>query len=148
MKFSEITEQAWAELHPYLDTCLLPITGLTGEETPAEAGDKLERLRDVLDLIEVPYQGRVVTYPAVQYVPGQAYAGLLETVCSGLKTAGFRYVIAVTAAACVSGMLPASADLQLYVDAEAMASSPAEAKRTVAAQIEALWNRGSDQGQQ
>ena len=51
----------------YLDTCLLPVTGLTGKESPVEAGDRLEQLRDLLDLLEIPYHGRTVTYPAWHY---------------------------------------------------------------------------------
>lgn len=141
MKFSEIAKEQWAELQPYLDTCLLPITGLTGEESPWEAGDRLEELRDALDLIEIPYYGRVVTYPAVQYVTGQAQVKLLEDVCASLKDAGFRYVVAITAAARVSGMLPAAADLQLYVDPATLRASPDVVKRSVTAQIQSLWIR-------
>jgi 23S rRNA (pseudouridine1915-N3)-methyltransferase len=141
MKFSEIGKEQWAELQPYLDTCLLPITGLTGAEAPWEAAERLEELRDALDLIEIPYYGRVVTYPAVQYVPGQACGQLLENVCSALKSAGFRHVVAITAAASVSGMLPAAADLQLYVDPDSLRASPDDVKRAVTAQIQSLWNR-------
>ncbi|KIL41568.1 hypothetical protein SD70_06845 [Gordoniibacillus kamchatkensis] len=141
MKFSEIAKDQWAELQPYLDTCLLPITGLTGSESPWEAGDRLEELRDALDLIEIPYRGRVVTYPAVQYVPGQAGERILDDVCHALKEAGFRYVVAITAAARVSGMLPAAADLQLYVDPASLQASPDDARRSVTAQIQSLWTR-------
>jgi 23S rRNA (pseudouridine1915-N3)-methyltransferase len=144
MKFSEIGKEQWAELQPYLDTCLLPITGLTGTEPPWEAGERLEELRDALDLIEIPYYGRVVTYPAVQYVPGPAYGQLLENVCTALKAAGFRYVVAMTAAASVSGMLPAAADLQLYVDPDSLRAAPDDVKRAVTAQLQSLWNREID----
>ncbi|MGO4375464.1 DUF2487 family protein, partial [Paenibacillus sp. MCAF20] len=67
MKFSEIEKEQWEELRPYLDTCLLPVTGMDGSEQPYEATEWLERLRDIMDLIEIPFKGRVVTYPACHY---------------------------------------------------------------------------------
>lgn len=140
MKFGEIMQNDWTELKAYLDTCLLPITGLSGLEQPWEAGDRLEELRDAMDLIEIPFRGRVVTMPAVQYVPGQAYAALLEEVCANLRASGFRYIIAITAAAEASGMLPEEADLQLYVDSESLAASYEDVKASVTVQIQAMWN--------
>jgi hypothetical protein len=142
MKFSEIMQNDWEELKPYLDTCLLPITGLSGLEQPWEAGDRLEALRDAMDLIEIPYRGRIVTMPAVQYMPGQAYAALLEDLCVNLRASGFRHIIAITAAAEASGMLPAAADLQLYVDPESLAAAFEDVKASIDAQIQALWSRG------
>lgn len=140
MKFGEIMQNDWTELKAYLDTCLLPITGLSGLEQPWEAGDRLEELRDAMDLIEIPFRGRVVTMPAVQYVPGQAYAALLEEVCANLRASGFRYIIAITAAAEASGMLPEEADLQLYVDSESLAASYEDVKASVTVQIQTMWN--------
>ena len=67
MKFSDIEEQNWEQLAPYLDTCLLPLTGLDGTEKPWQATNALEKLRDFLDLIEIPFRGRIVTYPAAHY---------------------------------------------------------------------------------
>jgi 23S rRNA (pseudouridine1915-N3)-methyltransferase len=98
MKFSEFTADQWAELQPYLDTALLPVTGLTGAEMPHEAAEALERLRDVLDLIEGPFKGRVVTYPALQYGDWNGDAKrTAAAVCGGLKRAGFKYVIVAAA---------------------------------------------------
>lgn len=68
MKFSDIEEQTWDELRPYLDTAVLPVTGLNGGETPWEATRELEYLRDALDLIEIPFKGRIVTYPATIFL--------------------------------------------------------------------------------
>ncbi|WJH37540.1 YpiF family protein [Paenibacillus sp. CC-CFT747] len=67
VKFSEIREEQWKDLQPYLDTCLLPITGLTGTESPWMTTEALEMLRDIMDLVENPYKGRLVTYPALHY---------------------------------------------------------------------------------
>ncbi|WP_424766049.1 DUF2487 family protein [Paenibacillus sp. sgz302251] len=98
MKFSEIEREQWEELQPYLDTCLLPITGMSGMEKPYEATEWLERLRDMMDLIEIPFKGRVVTYPAWHYVSDNSeLIGMLNKWCASMKTVGFRYIIVVTA---------------------------------------------------
>lgn len=98
MKFSDIEREKWDELSPYLDTCLLPVTGLTGKETPYEATEKLEELRDVLDLVEVPFKGRVVTYPACHYVADQEGAGgMIAHLVDQLRHSGFAYIIIATA---------------------------------------------------
>ncbi|CAM3706241.1 MULTISPECIES: DUF2487 family protein [Paenibacillus] len=96
MKFSEVDEQTWPELQPYFDTCLIPFTGLTGQEPPWEATSALERLRDFMDLAEIPFKGRIVTYPAVQYGKTEDTT-LLNEVCHNVKKAGFKYVVVMTA---------------------------------------------------
>lgn len=96
MKFSEITSEDWVELQPYLDTCLIPYTALTGQESPYETVSALERLRDFLDYVEIPFKGRVVTYPAVHYSEAP-YLQRLNELCSHLKAGGFTYVIVMTA---------------------------------------------------
>lgn len=96
MKFSEIEASAWEELRPYLDTCLIPVTGLTGSEQPYEVTEQLERLRDLMDCLEIPFKGRVVTYPSVQY--GRAeIAAFINEICRNTKLSGFKYVIVVSA---------------------------------------------------
>lgn len=98
MKFSEIEENKWGELAPYLDTCLLPVTGMTGQESPPEATVCLERLRDMMDLVEIPFKGRVVTYPACHYwTEGPNFDEMLAKWCEALRTAGFTYIIMITA---------------------------------------------------
>jgi len=98
MKFSEIKKEEWPALKPYLDTCLLPVTGLVGSESPVEAAECLEKLRDVLDLIERPYRGRTVTYPAWHYVPDRDNLNTqLAASASKLREVGFRYVVVVAA---------------------------------------------------
>ncbi|WP_339272173.1 DUF2487 family protein [Paenibacillus sp. FSL K6-1330] len=96
MKFSEVDEQTWPELKPFLDTCLIPFTGLSGSETPWEATAALERLRDFMDLAEIPFKGRLVTYPAIQYGNTEDIK-LLNEVCHNVKLIGFKFVVIMTA---------------------------------------------------
>ena len=97
MKFSEITEDKWKSLKPYLDTAILPFTGLTGLESPYEATLHLEQLRDWLDTVEQPFNGRTVTYPAYHFTPTRLAELGINDIITNLKTQGFNYVVAVTA---------------------------------------------------
>lgn len=111
MKFSEIPKEKWEELSPYLDTCLLPVTGISTAVQPFEATEWLERLRDIMDLIEIPFKGRVVTYPAWHYIPDhELLKEQLNEWCNSMKIVGFRYVILVTANKDMDLSIP-SADL-------------------------------------
>lgn len=92
MKFSQFEAKTWEEMKVFFDTCLLPVTGLTGSEAPYEAVERLELLRDVMDWIESPFQGRVVTYPAVQY-GGVEAADQINRIVQGIRQVGFTYVI-------------------------------------------------------
>lgn len=135
MKFSELTAEQWAELQPYLDTAVLPMTGLTGAEMPYEATKQLERLRDVLDTIELPFKGRIVTYPAVQYGEWSAAAAeQLRTVSGNLRSVGFKHVVLASAV-----HLPASgetgADLVVCPDADNGLPDPG----TVNESVRRLW---------
>ncbi|GFN30668.1 DUF2487 family protein [Paenibacillus xylaniclasticus] len=132
MKFSEIESNQWDELKPYLDTCLLPVTGLTGLEQPDEATQALEQLRDVMDAIEIPFKGRVVTYPACHYI-GESGDELVESVCQSLKQAGFRFVIIVSAK--LGRLKPASADLIIVPDPDGGIANRDEIGRAV----RAMW---------
>ncbi|AZK47192.1 DUF2487 family protein [Paenibacillus lentus] len=96
MKFSDIEASSWEELRPYLDTCLIPVTGLTGSEQPYEVTAALERLRDVMDWIELPFKGRVVTYPSFQYGRDIVLSQINE-ICHNVKLSGFAYIIVVSA---------------------------------------------------
>jgi 23S rRNA (pseudouridine1915-N3)-methyltransferase len=96
VKFSEISPESWSELQPYLDTCIIPFTGLDGLESPIEATLALERLRDLMDIVENRYRGRMVTYPAFHYV-GQDNYELVNEICHKIKKNGFKYVIIMTA---------------------------------------------------
>lgn len=144
LKFSEIESENWPELQPYLDTCLLPVTGLEGSESPWEAAEALEHLRDVLDLIEIPFKGRTVTYPAMHYSgTGQAAASarkLIEDVCARLRDAGFRYIVLVSAMPNAEAGLPQGiADLIVAMTREELEAQGGEARRSVAEKLTRLW---------
>ena len=139
MKFSEIEQEQWEELKPYLDTCLLPVTGMDGKEQPYEATQKLERLRDLMDLVEIPFKGRVVTYPACHYVSAdEPYSAALSNWCRNLREAGFKYIILASAELNVQ-LQNAGADLVLQADAEGAFPSQSE----VSEQIRAMWSAGN-----
>lgn len=136
MKFSEVEKSRWEDLKPYMDTCLLPLTGLTGEEEPWEATEALEKLRDAMADIEKRYIGRMVTYPALHYIAGRDMTEQVNQVCGRLRQAGFRYVVLITAASAFSGMSFAGADLFLAVH-DANDGSALE-------RISELWHREAE----
>ncbi|KKO51939.1 DUF2487 family protein [Paenibacillus sp. DMB20] len=139
MKFSEVDEKTWPELQPYFDTCLIPYTGMTGAETPWEATMALERLRDFLDYVEIPFKGRVVTYPAMQY-GGQASVRLLNEICHKVKSTGFAYAIVMTADCKLTGEDVPESALVLSLP-EIAASGTESVKEAVAGLIGNLWNK-------
>lgn len=141
MKFSDIHSSEWDNIKPYMDTALLPLTGLNGLETPWEATIALEQLRDVLDLVELPYKGRVITYPAVHYTIGEEPELQVNSICRSLKEAGFTYVIAMTAQEVVSAWNLAGADLFLYVNWDDVHINPEMAKQNIAQLVQRLWRR-------
>ncbi|MFF2089996.1 DUF2487 family protein [Paenibacillus sp. NPDC058174] len=139
MKFSDIAADQWEELRPYLDTCLLPVTGMTGTEQPYEATQALEKLRDVMDLIEIPFKGRVVTYPALHYIEETDKSAAVEKLCARMKGIGFKFVIVVSAAE-QNDLICPSADLLFTPDASgAIPAAPA-----IAEAIQTAWNAGKD----
>ncbi|GGG58389.1 DUF2487 family protein [Paenibacillus radicis (ex Gao et al. 2016)] len=137
MKFSDIAADQWEELKPYLDTCLLPVTGMTGSEQPYEATQALEKLRDIMDLIEIPFKGRVVTYPALHYIEETDKSATVEKLCARMKDIGFKFVILVSAAEQTNLKCP-SADLLFTPDA----SGAIPAASTIAAAIQSAWIAG------
>ncbi|MHA6483911.1 DUF2487 family protein [Paenibacillus sp. strain BS8-2] len=138
MKFSDIEKEQWDELSPYLDTCLLPITGMTGSEKPYEATERLEALRDMLDLVEMPFKGRVVTYPACHYDLGDESMNGLAAIIERLKASGFKYVI-VAAANNNLNLTACNADLILNPESSGERPDPS----IVAQQVKALWSSAS-----
>ncbi|MCD9021176.1 DUF2487 family protein [Cohnella silvisoli] len=97
MKFSEIDGDSWPELQPYLDTCLIPLSGLTGKESPWEATDKVARTGQWLAPIEQDFRGRTVTMPAIHYdIGGDGDAEQLNHLIGQWKKNGFRYVIVIS----------------------------------------------------
>jgi hypothetical protein len=140
LKFSDIESSAWESLKPFLDTCLLPLTGLSGSEQPWEAVKELERLRDFMDCIEVPYKGRIVTYPAIQYLAGPDFEGSVNAVCRKLREAGFRYVVVITANALAGRGQYTEADLLLCPHREdGTAMSLEQFGAHVHASVQAMW---------
>ncbi|MNW92134.1 hypothetical protein D3C86_214780 [compost metagenome] len=142
MKFNEINPAEWEELKPYLDTCLLPVTGLRGDEQPHEVVYALERLRDVMDWVEIPFKGRVVTYPAFQYGKDDIM-GQINAVCANVKSAGFKYVIVISADVELDPQVICESDLVVtrgrFGGSEEQAPSVA-----VMQEIQQLWFSGQD----
>jgi|HigsolmetaAR203D_1030402.scaffolds.fasta_scaffold01107_17 hypothetical protein len=140
MKFSEFDGERWAELQLYFDTAILPVTGLSGHESPDEATAALERLRDLLERVEVPFKGRTVTYPALHYAAEGASA--VDRIASGLKTAGFRHVIVVSLD---RSLTTESGSVDLWIRPEPDGSPP-EA-RDVSEAVRAMWKRRREETQ-
>ncbi|MBO9596252.1 MAG: DUF2487 family protein [Cohnella sp.] len=143
MKFNEISEESWAELQPFLDTCLLPVSGLTGSEAPWEATERMLRTGDWLSPLEKAFHGRTVTMPAYHYdrAGGSGSEGLNELV-SRLKRSGFRYVVVVSGQA---GGLPDSVtEASLTVQPTEDAEEPdSDALRQA---VMAMWRASADKG--
>ncbi|MCD1260249.1 DUF2487 family protein [Paenibacillus athensensis] len=139
MKFSDIKEEEWEGLRPYLDTCLLPVTGLSGAEAPWRTTGALEQLADVLELLELPYKGRVVTYPALHYSRTAAAEDQADEVCRELKDGGFAYVVIVTSDQAAASWQVEHADLLIYVDPAQLAGDRTGAKAEAANRIQQLW---------
>ena len=142
MKFSDFDEPRWQEVGSYYDTCLLPVTGLSGEEPPWMATAALEQLRDLLDAVELPFKGRVVTYPALHYVPQNGALQHLEAVAGSLKRAGFRYVVAALRqpfSEAEAGVIE-SVDEAIYLT-ELERVAPDQRKAELQAKITAMWGR-------
>lgn len=137
MKFSEIESSAWEELRPYLDTCLIPVTALSGTEQPFEVTDKLERLRDIMDCIEIPFKGRVVTYPAFQYGDTQI-AELINNVCRNIKLSGFKYAIVISADAMWTAEALVDADLIVTAQAFPGYRTP-QGTEQIRQAVQVLW---------
>lgn len=138
MKFSEIDKESWNDLRPYLDTCLIPVTGLTGREQPYEVVACLERLRDMMDLVEIPYKGRVVTYPSIQYRTNDT--AFINEICHNVKLSGFSYVIVVSADVVIDPEEVVEADVILTRQALEDVSD-VELQKQVHEKIQMLWQQ-------
>jgi len=137
MKFGEVKREEWPALQPYLDTCLLPVSGLTGRESPVEAADLAARTGELLKPLEERFHGRTVTMPAFHYFEGEDEEKLAE-LCRRLKNeAGFRFVVLVTGAAgLLSGRLPADLIVEPLPDVP-----PEEAERRWTSAVAGLWKK-------
>jgi 23S rRNA (pseudouridine1915-N3)-methyltransferase len=96
MKFSEINADSWPELQNYLDTCLIPVSGLTGAESPWETTDKVALTGQWLAPLEQEFKGRTVTMPAFHYDTGSLEdRERLNQLAKQWRTNGFRYIVAI-----------------------------------------------------
>lgn len=141
MKFSELNDEQWADLQPYLDTCLLPVTGLTGEERPPEATAKISAAGDWLYPLETAFRGRTVTLPAYHYADPADEGDLarLERYCAALKGTGYRFLIVVTGWEAIAAAPLPSADL--IVGPGPQGSEPEE--EAIRRIVTELWRRKS-----
>ncbi|MDT3426798.1 hypothetical protein J2Z22_002332 [Paenibacillus forsythiae] len=101
MKFSDFDSRSWEEKSGFFDTCLIPFTGLTGRESPPQAVEKLEKLRDYIDGIERLFKGRIVVYPAIQY-DSDKKEEIINEICHNVKSSNFRYAIVLNAGGALS----------------------------------------------
>lgn len=141
MKFSDIEQANWSEIKPFVDTCLLPVTGLTGYEEPWQVSDCLARLRDALAVLETPFQGRIVTYPAYHYMRDERAAAIVNEICKNVKKAGFTYVIVLTTLEEVSQWTLPEVNYILHIDPIQFAAEKQEKNKQLAQMMTALWNR-------
>ena len=132
MKFSELNEQQWEELGTYLDTCVIPITGLTGVENPVLTVAALSELQTLIDMAEKYYKGRVVIYPAFHYI-ADGSANSLVTVINNLKSTGFKHVVVISARVELERLLTSGADLSIST------LNTSEFDSTIKTSIPQLW---------
>lgn len=136
MKFSEISKEQWETLQPYLDTCLLPVTALNGMETPYEATEALEKLRDFMLHVEVPFKGRIVTYPAYHFYVHtmDQLTDTLNELCRRLRKVGFRYIVLMSHDRKLANLTVSEADLLLVPEEEEQ-----EQVRLISEAIQKMW---------
>ncbi len=141
MKFNDINQEQWWDLKRYFDTCVIPITGLSGKEEPWQVKLALEKMRDALAFVEIPYHGRMVTYPALHYTLDDSAIHLANHISTQLKSIGFTYVILLTTSDVVAHWSPISADVLLYIDTTDSEITVQERRRQIASQIETVWKK-------
>lgn len=140
LKFSEMTQDSWAELQLYLDTCLIPYTALSGEQSPVEVTEALERLRDFLDLVEIPFKGRIMTYPAFHYANPEL-SMTLNSLSSQLKSSGFKYVVIMSSDGQLNEVEIPAADLVLSRSVLTHEVGEEGIARFVGEKIRELWKK-------
>jgi 23S rRNA (pseudouridine1915-N3)-methyltransferase len=143
VKFSDIEREKWEELKPYLDTALIPLSGLTGGEQPWEATEALERLRDAMDPIEKTYYGRIVTYPAVHYAESDdALKRTVNELCRKLLESGFKYCMVVAASGRLADFRAEEASIVIAPPSGGQVESQSEYRSRIRAALEKLWFGG------
>jgi 23S rRNA (pseudouridine1915-N3)-methyltransferase len=138
MKFNDIKQTEWDELKPYLDTCLLPLTGLSGEESPWKVTKALEELRDLMDFVEIPFKGRIVTYPAVQYrLDDNQMIAAMDQLCLKIKSESFKFVILITVDASLAKLEFQAHDLM--ISPLILTENANEARARIITEVQKLW---------
>lgn len=139
MKFSELDAESWPALAPYLDTCLLPVTGLTGAEQPDGMTELVAAAGDWLSPLEREFKGRTVTLPAYHYFDGSEQAHReLSRLCEAFRQSGFRHVVLVTG---VPALLPDIVEADLILQPKHAGEQPeTQALRQAIAE---MWRGGT-----
>lgn len=136
LRFSDVDQKTWSQWQPFVDTAVVPLTGLDGTETPWEMRQRLEILRDLLDITEQPFKGRVLVLPAVQYAFSEYQ---LKSMAKNLRHQGYHFIITVAA-----WRRPASPnyDDKKYIDFEIFYNqdtSEHEQQQVIRLGIERIW---------
>ncbi len=140
MKFSEFDTTTWPALAPYLDTCLLPITGLAGSETPDVMTDKAAAAGAWLSPVEQAFKGRTVTMPAFHYYEDsmQMHENLIR-MCVGFRRIGFRYVVLVSG---IPGLLGAAAAREANLILQPSGEEDSPDPETLRKAVVDMWRDG------
>ncbi|THF78390.1 DUF2487 family protein [Cohnella fermenti] len=138
MKFSEFSPEQWYDLLPYMDTCLIPVSGLTGEEPPHEATERIAGTGDWLQPLEAAFRGRSVTMPANHYVDvtNEDDIRRVSGLCERMRGLGFAFVVVVSGRADWAAV-PEDADLLIKPEEAGAEPDPDKLRQA----IMALWKR-------
>src|SRR5690606_27663697 len=101
---------------------------------------------DLLDLIEIPFKGRIVTYPALHYIStgGDELGCSLDEIGRRLKEGGFRYVVAVMRAAPDDWNEETAASIDLILTGQDMAAAgPIDRSAKIRDSLSRLWQSDS-----
>jgi 23S rRNA (pseudouridine1915-N3)-methyltransferase len=139
MKFNEINQEKWIELKPYLDTCLLPVTGLEGHEEPWQVAHQLEQLRDALAILEVPFHGRIVTYPSYHYAMNVHSAEDVNELCKKIKKSGYAFVVVITIHREIARWQLTDADEFMYLDMDTFEENKITQSQQCTRKMIELW---------
>lgn len=140
MKFNELTVQQWTEQKQYLDTCILPVTGLSGLESPVTVTKQVIHLRDWLNEIEIPFCGRVVTYPAYHFIweeEIQRHIEFLNHICHHFHQK-YKFIIVVSPQLRLTPNTLYEADL-LFTPAQLQDDHILQFRVKIRRQVEQMW---------
>lgn len=141
MRFSEWDKEGWIINAEYFDTCLIPFTGLSGLESPPETVERLERLQAMIDILERYYRGRIVIYPAVQYLH-YGESDIINEICHNVKSINFRYAVLLDGGGSLKPEEIYESDLVL-VNTDFFSHNNPKDKMAALHKIQGLWH-GAD----